>query len=386
MVARTQKHTYNFSRIWRRSAEFCLLLFIFPIGELRADFHCEGPHCSYLRPAHVRFFADFENRYLDVLSQDMILAQAYTNLASMPGSTVLVDKFNVGVRFSVGSTALKNVPLIYVDGSPRLFPERGFALNTGFVVGINTGWAIAALYDQINEWKCELKSGKKKENCSDKHLRLPFLDSLDLYVLANKSGMGQDFTFEKNDRLRAEGANLESAGAAVRFHLLERRRIFSSLVEFSGMSMGLGLHSSGQYGYFSIHKEPSWSGPGSALIPDLRLIFAVDSVVESTMFDIRFGFDIFRFIHLAAGAGISRHRGNSTVELDFYGSEFYDLSGAATVLQADMVARHRSNFDIKYAVATVGIGDLYFQGTFPVGDKKSVQNEGAISVLLILRY
>ena len=363
----------------------CLAGALLP-GPVFSEILCQGPACETFDSGYRQLVTDLDIFYMGELAEDIASAQAMSNIASMPtGAPINLKRFMFGANLTLGFTERRDILLRHADNSGRLYPEQGFALSSNLTFGINLGWMVSFWYNIYKDVDCVFSD---EEKCEEFYLNIPILSRLDVYLNGARG-----FSNKRQIALKGDGAiydshnRVDTSGFTLRMHLLEERPILSSLISFSGLSMGLGAQRSSQDFGIKLQEDINLPLPVNDYIPYLEMRLGVKSSMDSALADLRTGFNFFRFLHVGFGVGMSSHRGSTSLNMDFRALEYFLQAGQApTTLLVDLERIRMSRFNLSYVQATIGIGSLYIQGVRPLQSKRDLRNAASISVWFAVKY
>ncbi|MCT8335025.1 hypothetical protein NUH30_15195 [Leptospira sp. 85282-16] len=281
------------------------LVFV-PNGLVHAKVTCTGDACGIL-PTTIQTQLNsvdqaLQFQYTDKVLATMSEAAVVSNINSSLMGPGIVNRFQVGLGISLAGQQKEDINVAYQSLSFQKLPNVGAALAPNFIVAINLGWLMGG---GPSDTEPELKT---------------FLHRFNLYL------HGFKFNFAQGDvqkALEAQNKNVElggditSGGFTLRFHIIENYSDGIGLFEFSGISMGLGLHYQRQVIDLTYNDNKTQTltlGPAIGTWGGSTK-FNYSSTVTSVPLDIRTGFRMFYFFTLFAGAGTSMNFGNSNLNL-----------------------------------------------------------------------
>lgn len=267
---------------------------------------CSGSACDLLPTSIKRELSSsssaLENQYVDKVLESMTEAAVLSNINSAMMGPGIVNRFQVGAGISVAGQKKEDVSVVYQNLTFNNLPNVGATVTPNINIAFNLGWILG--YGP---------SDTPQENANYLHRFNVYLHGFQ-YNFANNDV--QDLIKRQQDNLKL-GGGISNYGAMIRFHVFPSYGDEYGVFEFSGISIGLGLHYQKQeidIVYSDTKSQTialgstavgSWSGNTN---------FRFKSTVTSIPMDVRTGFRFFYFMTLFAGAGTSLNFGSSSLD------------------------------------------------------------------------
>jgi hypothetical protein len=289
----------------------CIALAIFfSLGissqNLHAQVVCTGSACDLL-PTSIKSQLNasssaLETQYVDKVLESMTEAAVLSNINSAMMGPGLVNRFQVGAGISAAGQKKEDISVVYQDLNFNNLPNVGATITPNINIAFNLGWLLG--YGP---------SDTPTENANYLHRFNVYIHGFQ-YNFANSDV--QDLIKRQQDNLQL-GGGITNYGAMIRFHVFPSYGDEYGVFEFSGISLGLGLHyqkqemnvvyadSTAQTIALGSSAVGSWSGDTN---------FRFKSTVTSIPMDVRTGFRFFYFMTLFAGAGTSLNFGSTSLD------------------------------------------------------------------------
>lgn len=285
------------------------LVFIYlgiSIQSLHSQVICSGSACDIL-PSSIRTqltasSSALETQYVDKVLESMVESAVLTNINSAMMGPGLVNRFQVGASISAAGQKKEDITVVYRDLNFNNLPNVGATITPNINLAFNLGWILG-----------HGPSDSPEENAHYLHRFNVYLHGFQ-YNFSN--GDVQDLIKRQQDNLQL-GGGISNYGAMIRFHVFPSYGDEYGVFEFSGISLGLGLHylkqdlniiysdSTRQTLALGSTATGTWSGDTN---------FRFKSTVTSVPMDVRTGFRFFYFMTLFAGVGTSLNFGSSSLD------------------------------------------------------------------------
>lgn len=327
-----------------------LSLLILPVlvftAPLRAEVTCTGHDCGKINRDYGDYFTDYQKTYLPILNKDIIVSQAIAAVASVPYHVTL-NRFAVGAYATVGWTTPGSVPVQNSrTGEYKKIDEMGLALQPNLYAGINLGWAVDGIYDWVY---CPLTG------CGTDSIAPVFLKRIDIYIF----GTGKYEGSNKDDRLGSRRM-FSAEGAMIRY-ADTRKFVWHSIIEFSGVSGGVGFYRSRQKFRFMFDDKLKLDLTDYAAYDwSAKNKFEHYTKTETVFGDIRTGFKVLDAFGVYAGFGTSFTRGYSEITFSRDGYILTPLTSTYYRLSAD--SRVEEALKMDYVLAGASVGPITLQG------------------------
>lgn len=310
---------------------FVLGSFFLSPSFVEAKVTCSGDACSIL-PTTIQSQINnldqaLQLQYTDKVLATMSEAAVVSNINSSLMGPGLVNRFQVGMGVAVAGQQKEDINVVYQNLSFQKLPNVGASIAPNFIVAVNLGWLMGG---GPSDTEPELRT---------------FLHRFNLYL------HGFQFNFSQGDVQKAIeaqnknvdlGGDITSGGFTLRYQLIENYSDGIGLFEFTGISMGLGLHYQRQLIDVTYNDNKTQSltlGPAVGTWGGATT-FNYSSTVTSVPIDLRTGFRFFYFFTLFAGGGTSMNFGSSSLNLSRSGPLVLalDSSAISSSLSAEIAA------------------------------------------------
>lgn len=289
-------------------------------ASLQAKVTCTGDACtilpttiqSQINSADTALQLQYTDKVLATMSEAAVISNINSSLMG-PG---IVNRFQVGAGLAIAGQQKEDINVAYQSLSFQKLPNVGASLAPNFIVAVNLGWLMGG---GPSDTEPELKT---------------FLHRFNLYLHGFKFNFAQgdvQKAIEAQNKNVELGGDITTGGFTLRFHIIENYSDGIGLFEFSGISMGLGLHYQRQVidvTYNDNKTQTLTLGPAIGTWGGATT-FNYSSTVTSVPLDIRTGFRMFYFFTIFAGAGASMNFGSSSLNLSRSGPLTLALDSAA---------------------------------------------------------
>lgn len=254
---------------------------------LQAKVTCTGDACTIL-PTTIQSQINsldtaLQLQYTDKVLATMSEAAVISNINSSLMGPGIVNRFQVGAGLGIAGQQKEDINVAYQSLSFQKLPNVGASLAPNFVMAINLGWLMGG---GPSDTEPELKT---------------FLHRFNLYLHGFKFNFAQgdvQKAIEAQNKNVELGGDITTGGFTLRFHIIENYSDGVGLFEFSGISMGLGLHYQRQVIDVTYNDNKSQTltlGPAIGTWGGATT-FNYSSTVTSVPLDIRTGFRMFYFL------------------------------------------------------------------------------------------
>ncbi|MEQ8351663.1 MAG: hypothetical protein RH862_09275 [Leptospiraceae bacterium] len=265
-------------------------------GQVRAQFICEGAACAALPLTQTQLdliYNDIQYQYFDQVFEDMAEAAALASLSGAPMGDINLDSFTFGLSAAVSYRSLEEVDVRVAEvGTVENLPSTGVAAQPRVYLGMNLGEVMGGthLVTKTPPWYS--------------------LSRFDLYLSYVTFDMDQPSGTARSES-EDWNVNARSRGMEIRYHLADRREITGPMMQFLGVSLGIGYNQFEQdilYSKQNTGTRISLSS-GEAVRWDATDTIQYRSFIESYPIDIRTGVQFFHFLNLSVGAGSAWSKG-----------------------------------------------------------------------------
>ncbi|WP_244594296.1 Lsa36 family surface (lipo)protein [Leptospira ryugenii] len=307
-----------------------ILSFIHP-SLLQAEVTCTGAACTVL-PASIRTQLNsvdqaFQTQYTDKVLESMAESAILTNINSSLMGPGLVNRFQIGAGMGLAGQRKEDITVQYQSLTFDKLPNVGASISPNLMFAVNLGWLTGG---GPSDTEADLKT---------------FLHRFNLYV------HGFQFNFSNGDvqkAIEAQNKNLDlggditNAGFMLRFHLYESYSDGWGLFEFSGISIGMGMHYQRQrinLSYDDNKVQAITLGPAIGTWGGATK-FDYNSTLTSVPLDVRTGFRMFYILNFFVGGGTSLNFGSTNLSLQREGPLVLaiDSSSLTSSLSAELAA------------------------------------------------
>ncbi|WP_411822081.1 Lsa36 family surface (lipo)protein [Leptospira sp. 'Mane'] len=312
-------------------AVFTLFVIFILKGNLDAKVTCSGEACTIL-PTTIQAQLNqvdqaLQAQYTDKILSTMAESAVITNINSSMMGSGIVNRFQIGGGMSLAGQKKEDINVTYKDLNFSKLPNVGASLAPNLVFAVNLGWLLG---DGPSDTDQDLKT---------------FMHRFNLYV------HGFKFNFSEGDIQKAVeaqnknvqlGGDTTTAGFTLRFHVFDSYSDGIGIFEFSGISLGMGLHYQKQtidVTYNDGKSQAITLGPAMGTWGG-STTFNYNSTITSVPLDVRTGFRMFYFLTFFAGAGTSLNFGSTNLSIQRSGplTIALDAASVASSLPASVQA------------------------------------------------
>lgn len=287
-----------------------LAIGIFLPKQVSAQVTCTGAACDLL-PQNIQFQLNqvdqaIESQYTDQLLTTLSESAVLTNINSAMMGSGIVNRFQVGAGVTLSGQQKEDIDVVSQDLVFRGLPNVGASVTPNINLAFNLGWLMGdGPSDTVPEYTT-------------------FLHRFNIYLHGFQYNFTEndvnDIVRRQDDKLVLNG-DIANYGFMIRFHIFPNYSDGIGIFEFSGISIGTGIHYQRQ-NFNLIYNDPGSQsivlGPGVGTwggFPTMRF----NSTVTSIPIDIRTGFRMFYFLTFFVGAGTSMNFGSSSLEFQKQG-------------------------------------------------------------------
>jgi len=328
---------YPFLLTWKIPKLFLLLTWISLGSRLNAQITCSGDACQLLPnsvqlqflQANQAFQAQYTDKVLDSLTETAIL----TNLnSSMVGSGV-VNRFQIGGGLTLSGQKKEDIDVVINGIVFRKLPNVGATLAPNLNLAFNLGWLVGdGPSDTVPEY-------------------YSLLHRFNVYVHGFQYNYAsqdiQEVIRRQDEKINLNG-NVTNYGFMIRYHLVPSYSDGIGIFEFSGISLGTGVHYLRQnlsLLYNDPNTRPITLGPAVGFWGGAPTL-SYRSNVTSLPLDVRIGFRMFYLLTFFAGAGTSMNFGSSNL--------VFQKEGPLTLSLSEAIALNTVPPELQALAASIG--------------------------------
>lgn len=309
----------NIIKHFSLAGSIVLGILVLPFHGLSSQVTCTGAACAIL-PANILLQLNqvdqaIQTQYTDKVLTTMTEAAVLANINSAMMGPGIVNRFQIGGGVSLAGQKKEDIDVIYQDLAFNKLPNVGASVTPNINVAFNLGWLMGyGPSDTIPEYA-------------------NFLHRFNLYIHGFQYNFAQSDIQEiinKQDKKIELNGDISNYGFILRFHIFQNYSDGIGVFEFSGISIGMGIHYQKQNINLAYNDTTAQSiilGPAAGTwggSPTLDY----KSTVTSVPLDIRTGFRMFYFLTIFAGAGTSMNFGTSSLEFRKQGPLSIGIQGA----------------------------------------------------------
>ncbi|TGN11727.1 Lsa36 family surface (lipo)protein [Leptospira ilyithenensis] len=317
-------------RILPKTIFILFVIFAFE-KDLDAKVTCSGDACTIL-PTTIQTQLNqvdqaLQAQYTDKILSTMAESAVITNINSSLMGSGIVNRFQIGGGLALAGQKKEDINVSYKDLNFSKLPNVGASLSPNLVFAVNLGWLLG---DGPSDTDQDLKT---------------FMHRFNLYV------HGFKFNFAEGDVQRAIeaqnknvqlGGDITTGGFTLRFHIFDSYSDGIGIFEFSGISLGMGMHYQRQtidVTYNDGQTQAITLGPAMGTWGG-STTFNYNSTITSVPLDVRTGFRMFYFLTFFAGAGTSLNFGSTNLKIERSGplTIALDAGSVASSLPAEVQA------------------------------------------------
>lgn len=303
-------------------------LFSFPLA---AKVTCTGDACTVL-PTSIQsqlnnvdqaLQSQYTDKVLDTMSESAVLTNINSSLMG-PG---IVNRFQIGGGLGISGQKKEDINVQYQSLNFQKLPNVGASLAPNLVLAVNLGWLLGG---GPSDTETDLKT---------------FMHRFNLYIHGFKFNFAQgdvQKAIEAQNKNVDLGGDITSGGFTLRFHVFDSYSDGVGIFEFSGISLGMGMHYQRQVLNVAYNDGKTQSltlGPAIGTWGG-ETKFNYNSTITSVPIDLRTGFRMFYFLTFFAGAGASLNFGSTNLKIERSGplSIALDSGAISSSLSAEVAA------------------------------------------------
>ncbi len=281
--------------------------FLFYAGSLFAKVTCTGDACTIL-PASIQSqlnSADqaLKTQYTDKVLETMAESAVLTNINSSLMGPGIVNRFQIGGGMGIAGQKKEDIDVQYQSLNFQKLPNVGASIAPNLVFAVNLGWLMGG---GPSDTETDLKT---------------FMHRFNLYVHGFKFNFAQgdiQKAIEAQNKNVDLGGDITSGGFTLRFHVFDSYSDGVGIFEFSGISLGMGMHYQRQVinvTYDDGKTQNLTLGPAIGTWGGATK-FNYNSTITSVPLDVRTGFRMFHFFTFFAGAGSALNFGSTNLKIE----------------------------------------------------------------------
>ncbi len=283
-----------------------LSLFVF-YTNLSAKVTCTGDACTIL-PTSIQSQLNsvdqaLQSQYTDKVLATMAESAVLTNINSSLMGPGIVNRFQIGGGAGVSGQKKEDITVQYQSLSFDKLPNVGASVAPNLILAVNLGWLLGG---GPSDTESDLKT---------------FMHRFNLYVHGFKFNFAQgdvQKAIEAQNKNVDLGGDITTGGFTLRFHVFDSYSDGLGIFEFSGISLGMGLHYQRQVLNVAYNDGKTQSvtlGPAVGSWGG-ETKFSYNSTLTSVPLDIRTGFRMFYFLTIFAGGGASVNFGSTNLSIE----------------------------------------------------------------------
>lgn len=274
---------------------------------LFAKVTCTGDACAIL-PSSIQSQLNsvdqsLQSQYTDKVLESMSESAVLTNINSSLMGPGIVNRFQIGGGIGLAGQKKEDINVQYQSLSFQKLPNVGASVAPNLVVAVNIGWLLGG---GPSDTEADLKT---------------FLHRFNLYLHGFKFNFAQgdvQKAIEAQNKNVDLGGDITSGGFTLRFHVFDSYSDGLGIFEFSGISLGMGMHYQRQVLNVAYNDGKTQSltlGPAIGTWGG-ETKFNYNSTITSIPLDIRTGFRMFYFLTFFAGGGASLNFGSTNLKIE----------------------------------------------------------------------
>lgn len=298
---------------------------------ISAKVTCTGDACTVL-PTSIQSQLNnvdqaLQSQYTDKVLDTMSEAAVLTNINSSLMGPGLVNRFQIGGGLGISGQKKEDIDVQYQSLNFQKLPNVGASVAPNLVLAVNLGWLLGG---GPSDTEADLKT---------------FMHRFNLYIHGFKFNFAQgdvQKAIEAQNKNVDLGGDITTGGFTLRFHVFDNYSDGLGIFEFSGISLGMGIHYQRQVLNVAYNDGKTQSltlGPAIGTWGG-ETKFNYNSTITSVPLDLRTGFRMFYFLTFFAGAGASLNFGSTNLKIERSGplSLALDSGAISSSLSAEVAA------------------------------------------------
>lgn len=298
---------------------------------ISAKVTCTGDACTVL-PTSIQSQLNnvdqaLQSQYTDKVLDTMSEAAVLTNINSSLMGPGLVNRFQIGGGLGISGQKKEDIDVQYQSLNFQKLPNVGASVAPNLVLAVNLGWLLGG---GPSDTEADLKT---------------FMHRFNLYIHGFKFNFAQgdvQKAIEAQNKNVDLGGDITTGGFTLRFHVFDNYSDGLGIFEFSGISLGMGIHYQRQVLNVAYNDGKTQSltlGPAIGTWGG-ETKFNYNSTITSVPLDLRTGFRMFYFLTFFAGAGASLNFGSTNLKIERSGplSIALDSGAISSSLSAEVAA------------------------------------------------
>jgi len=289
-------------------------------SESSSSVTCTGIACSALPDSYKTQInelpSQLQSQYLSKVLENMNQSSAAVNSISSLQGMGSINKFQIGAGMSASGSQQENIDFKYRDFTFKGLPNVGFGVSPNLMLGFNLGWLLG-------------QGPRDADSVNDRSIlhRINFYFSgfsVKTNTAESKGGVPSDFDYTGK-------LSMSQAGMGVRMDLVHPGD--GIFLRFLGINAGIGVRKQN----FSFELEDKTSNAKFTLgtltgtwISQSQ--FDYSTKAYSVPIDFRTGFQIFRFISIFGGMGVSKSSAESSMSINRDGPVKFSADASTTAL------------------------------------------------------
>jgi hypothetical protein len=306
-------------------------------GDSTSSVNCTGTACAALPDSYKTQInelpSQLQSQYLSKVLENMNGSAASVNSISSLQGMGSINKFQIGLGMSASGSQQESIDFKYRDIAFKDLPNVGFGVSPNLMLGFNLGWLLG-------------QGPRDADDVNDRSIlhRINFYFSgFSVNTNTADSKGSVPSTFEYTGKL-----SMSQTGMGVRMDLVQPGD--SIFIRFLGVNAGIGIRKQN----FAFELEDTKSANANFTLGTLtgtwisQTQFDYSTKAYSVPMDVRTGFQIFRFISIFGGMGVSKSTAESRMSIyrdgpvkfsaDASTAALYSTATTSTVTNEDRLA------------------------------------------------
>ena len=282
---------------------------------------CTGTACSSLPDSYKTQInelpSQFQSQYLSKVIENMNQSSAAVNSISSLQGMGSINKFQIGLGMSASGSQQESIDFKYRDFSFKELPNVGFGVSPNLMLGFNLGWLLG-------------QGPRDADDVNDRSIlhRINFYFSgfsVNTNTADSKGSVPSSFEY-------AGKLGMSQTGMGVRMDLVQPGD--GIFLRFLGINAGIGVRKQN----FTFDLEDTKSSNAKFTLGNLtgtwisQTQFDYSTKAYSVPIDFRTGFQIFRFISIFGGMGVTKSTAESSMSINRDGPVKFSADAATTAL------------------------------------------------------
>lgn len=294
-------------------------------GDSSSSITCTGTACATLSDSYKTQInelpSQFQSQYLSKVIENMNQSSAAVNSISSLQGMGSINKFQIGLGMSASGSQQENINFKYRDLTFKDLPNVGFGVSPNLMLGFNLGWLLG-------------QGPRDADDVNDRSIlhRINFYFSgfnVNTNTADSKGSVPSSFEYTGK-------VSMSQAGMGVRVDLVQPGD--GIFIRFLGINAGIGIRKQN----FAFELDDTKSSNAKFTLGTQtgtwisQTQFDYSTKAYSVPMDFRTGFQIFRFISIFGGMGVTKSTAESTMSINRDGPVKFSTDTSSTALYSTL--------------------------------------------------